>query len=274
MGGLFFFAIVPAYRGCERLAPGVVVRAWTVWGPADVSARLGHHRAMEPFPVDRTHSPSRLVYSDADRFLELRPWALADADALIAAIAASVPELRRFMPWAHGPVTREVYYPLIARFQADHWAGREYVLGMFSESGEVLGGVGLHPRVPLNPAGLEVGYWCHSAHAGRGLTTLATRVLVALAFDYFGCDRFQVIYDEANVGSRHVIEKCGLVYEGTQRNATATVAPEVRAGGYAGTGRHRMHALTPADLGALPWLEEVRANTTVYDAFGAVAPRP
>ncbi len=229
---------------------------------------------MDSFPVDRTRPPSRLVYRDGARHLELRPWALGDIDALIAAIVASVAELRRFMPWSHGPVTREVYYPLVARFQADHWAGREYVLGMFSEGGEVLGGVGLHPRVALNPAGLEVGYWCHSAHAGRGWTTLATRMLVALAFDRFGCDRFQVIYDEANVGSRRVIEKCGLVFEGVARRATAAVAPELRGGGYAGTGRHRVHALTSDDLAGLDWLEDVRANTTVYDALGAVSPRP
>lgn len=228
---------------------------------------------MDPLPVDRTHPPSRLVYRDGARHLELRPWAMGDMDPMIEAITASLPELKRFMPWAHGPITREVYLPRIAWFQAEHWAGREHVLGMFSERGEVLGGVGLHPRVPLNPAGLEVGYWCHSAHAGRGWVTLATRVLVAFAFDRLGCDRFQVIYDEANVGSRRVIEKCGLVYEATCRNLTAPVAPEVRAGGYQGTGRHRVHALTPDDLAGLDWLEGVRASTTVYDALGAVSPR-
>jgi ribosomal-protein-serine acetyltransferase len=229
---------------------------------------------MDAFPVDRTRPPSRVVYRDGARHLELRPWAFADVDALIAAIDQSNPELRRFMPWAHGEATREGYYTLVAKFQADYWAGREYVLGMFSERAEVLGGIGLHPRVPLNPAGLEVGYWCHSAHSGRGWTSLATRMLVALAFDRFGCDRFQVIYDEANVGSRRVIEKCGLPFEGTIRNATAVVSPEVRSGGYAGTGRHRMHALTPDDLGSLEWLEGVRANTTTYDALGGVSPRP
>lgn len=109
-------------------------------------------------PIDRTHPPSEITYDDGARHLTLRPWALTDVDALVDAIRASEPELRHFMPWAHGPITREGYFELVARFQADYWAGREYVWGIFSASGEVLGGVGLHPRVALNPRALEVSY--------------------------------------------------------------------------------------------------------------------
>lgn len=227
---------------------------------------------MEPFPIDRTHPPSRIVYDDGDYHLELRPWALPDVDALMAAVAASAAELRAFMPWAHAPPSREAEYALVAGFQARYWAGSDYVLGMFSARGEVLGGVGLHPRVPLNPRGLEVGYWCHTAHAGRGWTTRAVRALIVLAFDRFACDRFQVMHDEANAGSRRVTEKCGFVYEGTLRNATAAVPPELHAGGYLGTGRHRLYALAPDDLAGLAWAPAVRAAVTLYDALGSPHP--
>lgn len=226
---------------------------------------------MSPFPVDRKHPPSRLVYRDGARHLELRPWSVDDTDALLAAVEASRAELKRFMPWAHEPVTRAQEYRLIAGFQASYHAGDEYIFGMFSESGEVLGGTGLHPRVALNPSALEVGYWCHSAHAGRGVTTLAVRMQIALAFDRFGCDRFQVMHDEANDASRRVTEKCGFIHEGTMRNATAEVSPEVRAGGYAGTGRHRLYALTRGDLAGLGWLDQIRAHLTVYNALGEPA---
>jgi RimJ/RimL family protein N-acetyltransferase len=185
------------------------------------------------------------------------------------AVAKSVPELKAFMPWAHFPLTREGEYALVAKFLADYHAGREYVLGMFSEAGDVLGGVGLHPRVALNPRALEVGYWCHSAYAGKGLTTLAVRMLTVLAFDRFACDRLQVTYDEENAASRRVVEKCGFPFEGVSRNLVATVADELRAGGYRGTGRHRLHALVPEDLPRLDWLPEVRAGLTVYDALAS-----
>lgn len=208
------------------------------------------------------------MYRDEARYLELRPWAFADVDALMEAVTKSLPELQAFMPWAHLPITRPGEYALVAKFQADYHAGREYVLGMFSASGEVLGGVGLHPRVVLNPRALEVGYWCHSAHSGKGWTTLAVRMLTVLAFDHFGCDRLQVTHDEENTASRRVVEKCGFSFEGVARNVVATVSGELRAGGYRGTGRHRQYAMLPEDLPRLDWLADLRAAVSIHDALG------
>ena len=221
------------------------------------------------FPVDRAHPPSRLVFDDGARRLELRPWAMTDVDPLTQAVNESLPELRAFMPWAHQPITREFEYALLARFQADYYAGRDLGFGMFGENGEILGGVGLHPRVPLNPRGLEVGYWCRSAHAGKGWTTLGVKMVTVLAFDYFECDRFQVSYDEANVASRRLVEKCDFPFEGVVRNLMGAVPAEARESGYRGTRRHRLHALLPEDLPRVEWLAEVRAHTMVYDALGA-----
>ena len=48
-----------------------------------------------------------------------------------------------------------------------------------------------------------------------------------------------------------------------------TAAPSNRAGGYRGTGRQRLYALTPDDVPNLSWVPEVRARMTVYDALGA-----
>jgi RimJ/RimL family protein N-acetyltransferase len=193
-------------------------------------------------------------------------------DALLGAVARSLPELRAFMPWSHQPMTRESEYALLATLQAQYHAGREYVFGMFSERGEVLGGAGLHPRLALNPSALEVGYWCHTPDAGKGWATLAVRMLAVLAFDRFGCDRLQVSHDEANVASRRVVEKCGFGFEGVVRNLTSAASDEMRASGYRGTGRHRLYALIPEDLPSLEWVTEVRAASTLYDALGGAAP--
>jgi RimJ/RimL family protein N-acetyltransferase len=228
--------------------------------------------SLSTFPIDRTHPPRQLVFHDDARELVLRPWGLDDVDALVAAVEASLAELRAFMPWAHLPITREGEYALVAQFQADYWAGRQYVFGMFDGHGRVLGGLGLHPRTPLNPRALEVGYWTRTADAKKGHATLAVRMAAVLAFDWFDCDRLQVMHDEANVASRGVIEKCGFFLEGTLRNATAEVSEQARRDGYRGTGRQRLYAITPEDLSrslpAFAWLPAVRAGITVVDALG------
>jgi RimJ/RimL family protein N-acetyltransferase len=226
------------------------------------------------FPLDRAHPPRRLVYRDEAHHLELRPWAMTDTEAQIVAIEASLPELRAFMPWSHFPITREGQWGVITRFQSEYWAGREYIFGVFDGAGAVVGGAGLHPRTALNPRALEVGYWCHSGRAGQGLTTLVARILIAFAFDHFGCDRFQVMHDEANRASQRVVEKCGFLFEGIVRNATSAPSPELLAGGYQGTGRHRSYSLLPEDLAALAWLPAVRAGLAVEDALGQAVPRP
>lgn len=227
---------------------------------------------MEPFVIDRAHPPSRIELRVEGRALVLRPWVHRDIDAMIRAVTESAASLRPFMPWAHETPTREGQYALVTRFLDSYWSGREYVLGMFSEEGEILGGAGLHPRVPLNPRGLEVGYWCHPAHTGRGWTTLAVRALAVLAFDRFDCDRFQVMHAEVNTRSQGVVERCGFRYEATLQGLAGAASDELRAGGYVGDGPHRLYALTPDDLAALPWLDAVRAGLTLVDALGNPSP--
>lgn len=223
---------------------------------------------MKALPVTRERPPSRLEYRDEERHLVLRPWSPMDTDALLDAVEASRAALREYMPWAHVAMTRAQEADLLARFASEYLLGRDYVFGLFDAQGAVLGGLGLHPRVPLNPRGLEVGYWCHSKHAGKGHTTAATRALIVLAFEHFGCDRLQVMHNERNAASRRVVQKCGFVPEGVLRRATAAVKPELLAAGYDDAERHPLYALLPADLAGLEWYERVKAGLAVYDAAG------
>lgn len=176
------------------------------------------------------------------------------------------------MPWAHLTRGRTNQYDTIINFQTSYFSGSEYVFGLFTEAGQVLGTVGLHPRAPLNPRSLEVGFWCNSRHTGHGWITLAVRILAALSFHRFGCDRFQVMHDEANLASQRVVERCGFVYEGTLRNAMMEASEELRSGGYQGSGRNRLYSLVPADLASLEWFDEVTANTLLIDGLGFEQP--
>jgi ribosomal-protein-serine acetyltransferase len=223
---------------------------------------------MAVFPIDRAHPPRRIQYQDDSRVLEIAPWVFDDIDASIAAVDASLPELRAFLPWAHEPLTREGQYRVFANFLADWWAGRMYVAALKGSSGEILGAIGLHPRTALNAQALEVGYWSTTAHAGRGHVALAVRVMTLLAIDRFGCDRVQVLHDEANLRSKRVVERCGFTLEGTVRNGVADPGERLRRQGYRGTRQELLYAILPEDLPRLPWVHTVRAHTTLVDAMG------
>jgi RimJ/RimL family protein N-acetyltransferase len=222
----------------------------------------------QAFPIDREHPPREIRYRGAPRDFVLRPWAMEDIEAQVALVHASMAELRAFMPWVHTPVTLESQYQVRRRFQAAYWEGREFVLGVFDEKGAPLGGCGLHPRTPLNPAALEIGFWCGTAFSGRGLTTQVTRCLIALSFDWLGADRVQICHDTANDKSRRVAEKCGFRSEGTQRKAVAAPSQQMRDQGYIGTTNVVMYALVREDLASLDWLEATREGMTLIDALG------
>lgn len=231
---------------------------------------------LRELPVSRAHPARALLVQRDGATLELAPTTMADAEEIADAIAASLPELRRFMPWAHVPQTALGQLERLRTVEADHWAGRELTFGLFrARAGgrrELLTMVGLHPRVPLNPLGLEVGYWAPTPHAGQGWTTFAVRCALVYAFDKLGATRVQVSCDEANSGSRRVIEKCGFACEGVLRNILTPATPEQRAAGYATTGRNPLFALFPDTFAALPWVSDLRALIKYINLAGHLLP--
>lgn len=219
---------------------------------------------LATLPVSRAH-PARALRVERDGVpLELAPTTMLDAEEIASAIAASLPELRRFMPWAHFPQTALGQLERLRTVEADYWAGRDLTMGLYRARPlgrrELLTMVGLHARVPLNPSGLEIGYWAPTPHAGKGYTTFAVQCALVYAFDKLGATRVQVSCDEANTASRRVIDKCGFACEGVLRDIVAPATPEQRAAGYATTGRNPLFALFPDTFATLPWVEGLRAG--------------
>jgi RimJ/RimL family protein N-acetyltransferase len=192
---------------------------------------------------------------------------MTDAEEVNRCVQASLAELQRFMPWSHAPRAIEIELQRLRGGEADYFAGREMTMGLF-RGAEMLVMVGLHPRTPLNPAGLEIGYWAPTPRSGQGWTTLGVQVISCYAIDRLGCTRLQVMCDEANGASRRVIEKCGFSYEGTLRNITPPPPAELVARGYQATGLTRMHALFPDTFGGLPWVTELRRRLTYFNLLG------
>ena len=213
--------------------------------------------------------PARLIrVRSGGEELVFRPTLMTDAEAICEATLQSLPELKRFMPWAHVEQTPKSQLERLRGCEADYFAGEEMVMGLFGADGAMRAMIGLHPRVPLNPNGLEIGYWAPTRFAGKGFTTLGVKIATTYAFDKLGADRVQVMCDEVNAASRRVIEKCGFVLEGVLQNFTFTPTPELVAGGFQGTRRSPMFALAPESFAALPWVEELRASLTYVNLAG------
>jgi RimJ/RimL family protein N-acetyltransferase len=143
--------------------------------------------------------------------LVLRRLGFADAAGLVAAIERSLPELRRFMPWAMEEPTLES----VTAFLASVAAGPAMSLGLLEAGGELVGGFGLHDR--RGPGILEIGYWIRSDRTGRGYATAAARALTGVAFDCFPLiGRIEIRCDPANLASAAIPPKLGYRLDRTE----------------------------------------------------------
>ncbi|HET7459741.1 MAG TPA: GNAT family protein, partial [Longimicrobium sp.] len=150
-----------------------------------------------------------------------------DAEALQAAITASVEHLTPWMPWAHAePEELEAKVQRLRGFRGRFDLDQDYVYAIFSpdESG-LIGGTGLHPRV--GPDALEIGYWILVDEAGKGYATEVSAALTRVAFEISGARRVEIRCDPANLPSAAVPRKLGFVHEATLRcrSTTETGAP-------------------------------------------------
>jgi ribosomal-protein-serine acetyltransferase len=224
--------------------------------------------SLRDLEVSRAHPARCIRLKHRAERLVLRPVLMTDAEEVAAAVNASLPELKRFMPWSHKPQNAKSHIERIRQGEHEYFNGRDMVMALFREGDKtMLTMVGLHPRVALNPSALEVGYWAPTAQAGRGWTTLAVRVAIVYAFDKLGADRVQVTCDEANRASRRVIEKCGFELEGVFRNLLSA-SPELASTGYEATRRNCGFALFPDTFAELPWVAELRQSTSYVNLAG------
>lgn len=224
---------------------------------------------LHSLAVSPEHPAGALIYRDERFRVVLRPLELRDAEAVASAIDQSLPELRRFMVWAHEPQTALIQLARIKGSLADYHVGRALQMGLFAEeSGELLTVCGMERRVPLNPNGWEIGYWTPSRATKKGHATLATQLLTLYAFDLLRSDRVQILVDEANVASSRVVEKCGFIEEGRLTHVTTQPASELRVAGYRPSARCILSALWPESYGQLAWPPKLRRHLEVKNLLG------
>ncbi len=177
---------------------------------ARVSAGSGSHHA--PMTAERT-PPERAV--DAGEVpqrvlaegIVVRRWRKEDERARYQAILASFDHLHPWMGWAAEPPTEREHGERFAR--ALRWPSeRSYHYGVFGVCGrEVLGAAAVHDT--LGPGAVEIGYWCHVDHLGRGVITRSVRALTEELLGLATVDRVEIHCDEANPRSAAVARRLG-----------------------------------------------------------------
>jgi RimJ/RimL family protein N-acetyltransferase len=140
--------------------------------------------------------------------LLLRRWRAEDLLPRFEAVRASYEHIHPWMDWLAQPPTLDRQ----RAFDATAWPSAEggYNYGIFATSGDttaVLGAIGLHDR--LGDRAMEIGYWCHVDHTGRGVVTRSAAALTAVALALPGVDRVEIRCDAANVRSAAVPRRLG-----------------------------------------------------------------
>jgi RimJ/RimL family protein N-acetyltransferase len=148
--------------------------------------------------------PERIELSDVGA--ALRRYRTDDLDSLYAAIEESRDHLRPFLPWADEARAEFAAFVTEAIQQWVSGTDRNFVIADV-ETGDQLGGCGLHARV--GDGGLEIGYWLRSGATGRGIVTAAARALTDAAMALGDITRVEIHCDEANVRSAAVARRLG-----------------------------------------------------------------
>lgn len=160
-------------------------------------------------PTFPSAPPERI---DLDAVALVRAQATRTA-AMVEAINASLDHLSPWMAWASEPATEAGMATFLTAAE-ELWDKRQDFGYTIVDAADevVLGGCGLHAR--LGRVGLEIGYWVHVDHIGRGIATSASRALTDAAFEIDGIERVRITCEERNERSARVPEKLGYQFQG------------------------------------------------------------
>jgi RimJ/RimL family protein N-acetyltransferase len=149
--------------------------------------------------------PERIEIDDA-AIVRHRPH---HAEALAAAIGASLDHLRPWMPWAGEEAASAAFQRRRLTEEDPRWdADEDYVMLVVDPADqEVLGGTGLHRR--RGPGTLEIGYWLRPDQTGRGLMTRAAAALTTVGLAVDGVDEVLIHCDVANTASGAIPRRLG-----------------------------------------------------------------
>ncbi len=157
-----------------------------------------------------THKGTKALTTER---LTLRRFTMNDADAMFRNWAGD-PEVTRYLMWlphADVGISKQVLSAWVPEYARDGF----YNWGIEFE-GDLIGGISVVNASEQNEWA-EIGYCIGRKYWGRGIVTEALRRVMDFLFDEVGLNRIYLRHDSDNPASGRVMEKCGLIYEGTMR---------------------------------------------------------
>lgn len=147
--------------------------------------------------------------------LILRPLTPADAPAMFRNWAGDS-EVTRHLTW---PPHADEGVSLERIRSLDYASPTTYDWGMeLKELGQVIGTIGtVGLKEDINM--LHIGYCMGKPWWGKGIMTEAFRAVIRFLFEEVGANRIESRHDLRNPGSGRVMQKCGLICEGTLRQS-------------------------------------------------------
>lgn len=143
--------------------------------------------------------------------LVIEPVEARHVDGIVAAIRASLDELRPWMTWTIDWDPEESERYLLDREE------HETVWAVMLD-GEPVGVIGVMALKPIHSWG-EIGYWLRSDLHGRGLMSEALAPVVNWAFDGLGLHRLELRAGVDNGPSNRLAEKLGFSNRGVIRES-------------------------------------------------------
>ncbi len=150
--------------------------------------------------------------------LILRSPRAGDGRALFEAALVSLPEVGRWLKWAHKDYSAEEAEIFVRNAQANFLKREGMPLVIIRKSdGLFLGGTGLH-HIDWDVPRFEIGYWLRTDCTGSGYMTEAVIAQTDFCRTQFGARRMTICCDSRNERSRQVAERAGYTLESITRN--------------------------------------------------------
>lgn len=147
-----------------------------------------------------------------DRLI-LRRFCESDAEQMFANWAND-PEVTRYLTWT--PHENVECTRALLRLWVEQYKNPDNYNWAIEHDGELIGNISL-VQVDENSERGTLGYCMAKKQWGKGVMTEALREVLRFCFEEVGFYRIEGAHAVPNIGSSRVMEKCGLLYEGTLR---------------------------------------------------------